>query len=102
MCAINFPLSVELCRVCDQRTSRMQNADVDSDWLERVHDLCALKRPPTETEKVENWRLFSALRLGYPVETAESIAADTSVDLNLLRVLVERQHVPLDLAARIA
>lgn len=104
LCGINYPLGYERCHVCDTPLDRMTTATVDDDWQLRVERSSPLAAagPLTEIEKVENWRLEEALRLGYTVETAESIAADTTVDLNLLRVLVEREHVPLELAARIA
>lgn len=104
LCGINFPLGYERCQVCDTNLDRMQNATVDDDWQIRVERASPLipAHPLTEIEKVENWRLESALRLGYTVDVAESIAADTSVELNLLRVLVERNNVPLELAVRIA
>lgn len=104
MCGINYPLGYERCQVCDTNLDRMQNATIDDDWqlrVERASPLAAAY-PLTEFEKVENWRLESALILGYPVELAESIAADTTVDLNRLRVLVTEKNVPLELAVRIA
>lgn len=101
-CGLNYPLGYNLCQVCNLPLSRM-NADVHEDWQAQVAArLSEIHDPPTREQKVELWRLESALRLGYEVETAESIAADTEVDLNLLRVLVEKKSVPLELAARIA
>lgn len=101
-CAVNYPTNVDVCRICGQPTDHMANASIDTDWLDHVNDVHANKPVRTEEEKVELWRLSEALRLGYEVDVAETIAADTTVDLNRLRILVERHHVPLDLAARIA
>lgn len=54
----------------------------------------------TESERVERWRTDELLRVGYDVETATVLAADSAVDLHSALELVER-GCPPDLAARI-
>lgn len=54
----------------------------------------------TESERVERWRTDELLRVGYDVETATLMAADSAVDLHSALDLVER-GCPPDLAARI-
>ena len=54
----------------------------------------------TESERVERWRTDELLRVGYDVETATVMAADSAVDLHSALELVER-GCPPDLAARI-
>jgi hypothetical protein len=54
----------------------------------------------TESERVERWRTDELLRVGYDVETATVLAADSAVDLHSALELVEH-GCPPDLAARI-
>lgn len=54
----------------------------------------------TESERVERWRTEELLRVGYDVETATVMAADSAVDLHAALALIER-GCPPDLAARI-
>lgn len=54
----------------------------------------------TESERVERWRTEELLRVGFDVETATVLAADSAVDLHSALELVEH-GCPPDLAARI-
>lgn len=102
VCAISYPLGYVTCQVCDGPLDRFPYTEIDDDWQQKVSRALADHPVATENDRVTIWRLDQLLRLGYGVETAESLATDPTVEINRLRVLVERDHVPLDLAARIA
>jgi hypothetical protein len=55
---------------------------------------------PTESQKVESWRLEQLLLAGYPLAVADALAIDTHIDLHQAVDLVARGCSPV-VAARI-
>jgi hypothetical protein len=53
-----------------------------------------------ETAKVTGWRLHVLIEAGYPLETAERIAA-SDVDLHLAVELITAQGCPTEVAEKI-
>lgn len=44
----------------------------------------------TEADRIEGWRLRCLIEAGYPIQTAEHLAKDFTVDLHQAVALVER------------
>jgi hypothetical protein len=91
-------MNVHACPVCGQETDYMGSAAPDPDWEHEV-ELRTHHRPSVEQQKIERWRLQTALDFGYDVETANSLAV-SDADLHDLDALI-RKGCPLLLAARI-
>lgn len=98
MCGISYPTSISRCRVCEASTDWMSSDSPDPDWEHEVETRLYGGRE-SEHDRIEQWRIDYAIKLGYETGVALSLAI-SDADMHRLEQLI-RDGCALELAARI-
>lgn len=97
-CEISYPLTVHVCRVCNDTTAYISSIDPDPAWQETV-ELALSDRPSGDEVLLRAWRFRILTGLGFSGGNLE-ILVERPTDLHLATRLIG-EDCPLDVAYRI-